>query len=269
MKLRLDDLDARVGRIDRIVANDSLVQMANRIEAQQQEIRQLRGQLEELQNENIKLRKEQRDLYADLDKRLADAATAAATTAAAANRAAAASLPPTSVGDEQTLYNRALDQLAGRATTPPPRRVSAAWPPAYPNGALADNTQYWLGEAYYVTQEFDHATAAFQRVLANWPTPRKAPDALLKLGYTQLEQGKLPAGKASLEQVVGALSGLGCRQTGRRAARQAPEAVAPRRSVACAAVSDPKPRRGSRSPRFSVRCRARAMPWAFPRCSCA
>ncbi len=46
VKLRLDDLDSRVGRIDRIVSNDSLVQMANRIEAQQQEIRLLHGQLE-------------------------------------------------------------------------------------------------------------------------------------------------------------------------------------------------------------------------------
>ncbi len=55
---------------------------------------------------------------------------------------------------------------------------------AFPNGQLADNTQYWLGEAYYVTQEYDHAAAAFQRVLANWPNSRKAPDALLKLGYT-------------------------------------------------------------------------------------
>jgi TolA-binding protein len=53
-----------------------------------------------------------------------------------------------------------------------------------------------------VTQEFDHAAASFQRVLANWPNSRKAPDALLKLGYTQLEQGKLPAGRAALEQVV-------------------------------------------------------------------
>ncbi len=129
VKLRLDDLDTRVGRIDRIVSNDSLVQMANRIEAQQQEIRQLRGQLEELQNDNAKLRKEQRDLYADLDKRLADAATAAATAAAAANRAAAATLPPTSVGDEQTLYNRALDQLKARdyaAATESFRSLAAA-----------------------------------------------------------------------------------------------------------------------------------------------
>jgi len=208
VQVRLDDLDARVGRIDRVVSNQSLVQMANRIDAQQEEIRQLHGQIEELQNDNAKLRKEQRDLYADLDKRLGDtaaAAASAASAAAAANAAATAAAsnnaPPAAVGDEQTLYNKALDQLKSRdyAAAAESFRSLAA---AYPNGQLADNTQYWLGETYYVTQEYDHAAAAFQRVLADWPDSRKAPDALLKLGYTQLEQDKPEAGRATLQQVL-------------------------------------------------------------------
>ena len=92
--MRLDDLDSRVGRIDRIVSNQSLVQMANRIDAQQEEIRQLHGQIEELQNDNAKLRQEQRNLYADLDKRLGETAAAAAAASAAANAVAAATMPP-------------------------------------------------------------------------------------------------------------------------------------------------------------------------------
>lgn len=105
------------------------------------------------------------------------------------------------MGDEQTLYDRALEQLRARdygAAAESFRSLAAA----FPNGQLADNTQYWLGETYYVTQEYDHAVAAFQRVLSNWPASRKAPDALLKLGYTQLEQGKAEAGRATLQQVV-------------------------------------------------------------------
>src|SRR5690606_30671010 len=54
VQLRLDDLDERVGRIDRIVSNNSLVQLSQRIEAQQQELRQLRGRIEELQNDNTR-----------------------------------------------------------------------------------------------------------------------------------------------------------------------------------------------------------------------
>jgi tol-pal system protein YbgF len=196
VQLRLDDLDARVGRIDRIVANQSLIQMAQRLDSLQEEIRGLRGRIEELQNENVKLRKEQRDLYADLDKRLTEAAAVAATAAAPA------AMPQvTSGADEQTQYARALEELKVRnyaAAVETLRSLAVV----YPNGALADNTQYWLGEAYYVTQEYDHATAAFQRVTTNWPNSRKVPDALLKLGYIQAEQNKLPAARATLQQVV-------------------------------------------------------------------
>lgn len=190
VQLRLDDLDARVGRIDRIVSNNSLVQLSQQIEAQQQELRQLRGRIEELQNENAKLRQEQRDLYGDLDRRLNEARAVAATAP-----------PPADPADEQAQYDRALEKLRARdyAGAVDSLRSLAA---AYPNGALADNTQYWLGEAYYVTQEFDHAAAAFQRVLTDFPNSRKAPDALLKLAYTQLEQGNAAAGRANLQQVI-------------------------------------------------------------------
>lgn len=198
VQTRLNDLDARVGRIDRIVSNQSLMQMAQRVDAQQEELRQLRGRIEELQNENATLRKQQRDLYADLDKRLNQAATAAAAAATAASNVPAGA---GSDADEQGQYNRAMEQLRARnypAAVEGFRSLAAA----YPNGQMADNTQYWLGEAYYVTAEYDHAAAAFQKVLNTWPNSRKAPDAMLKLGYTQIEQNKLAAGRATLQQVV-------------------------------------------------------------------
>jgi tol-pal system protein YbgF len=185
VQIRLNDLDSRVGRIDRIVSNQSLMQMAQRVDSLQEEVRTLRGRIEELQNDNTVLKKQQRDLYADLDKRLTDAAAAPAP-----NPAAPA--PGTPATDELGLYNRALEQLRARNY---PAAVDGfrALASSHPNGQMADNTQYWLGEAYYVTAEYDQAAAAFQRVLSGWPNSRKAPDAMLKLGFTQIEQSKLAA----------------------------------------------------------------------------
>jgi tol-pal system protein YbgF len=194
VQVRLDDLDSRVGRIDRIVSNQSLMQMTQRVDGLQEEMRTLRGRIEELQNENAVLKKQQRDLYADLDKRLTEAA-------ASASAAASAPTAPAPEADEQVLYNRALEQLRARnyAAAVDGFRALAA---SHPAGQMADNTQYWLGEAYYVTAEFDQAGAAFQRVLTGWPNSRKAPDAMLKLGYTQIEQNKLAAARATLQQVA-------------------------------------------------------------------
>jgi tol-pal system protein YbgF len=195
VETRLNDLDARVGRIDRVVANQSLLQLAQRVDSLQGEVRTLSGRIEELQNDNATLRKQQRDLYADLEKRVASS-VAASTPAVAATPAM-----PATGADEQTRYNQAFEQLkSGKYDVAIASFGGLA--SAFPNGQLADNTQYWLGEAYYVTQDLDHAAVTFQGLLARWPQSRKAPDAQLKLGYTQIKQNKLAAGKASLALVV-------------------------------------------------------------------
>ena len=35
----------------------------------------------------------------------------------------------------------------------------------YPNSEYADNAQYWLGESYYVTRNYEIALTAFQTLL--------------------------------------------------------------------------------------------------------
>src|SRR6266436_1164864 len=123
VQLKLNDLDARITRIERIVANQ--VEAAQHLDEVQGNVRQLRGRLEELEHSNEALAKQQRDLYADLDKRLA-AAGAAAGGAAAGNASgetaavggvatpgaaagAAAGNAPSSV--EQAVYTQAFDAL--------------------------------------------------------------------------------------------------------------------------------------------------------------
>ena len=72
----------------------------------------------------------------------------------------------------------------------------------YPTSDLNDNAQYWIGEAHYVTRDFEHAAQAFRAVGERWPNSRKAPDALLKLGFTQIEQKHMTDARATLALVV-------------------------------------------------------------------
>jgi tol-pal system protein YbgF len=67
---------------------------------------------------------------------------------------------------------------------------------------LADNAQYWLGEAYYVNRTYSEAQIAFQRVVDKYPQSRKIPDALLKIGFCRYEMKLFDSAKAVLEQVV-------------------------------------------------------------------
>lgn len=55
---------------------------------------------------------------------------------------------------------------------------------AWPDDQLAGNAQYWLGETYYVRNEFDKAAVAFLKVYQKYGKSPKAPDSLLKLGLS-------------------------------------------------------------------------------------
>lgn len=189
---RLTDLDARTQKIERVVQNQSLLQMAQRTDQLQNELSVLRGRIEVLENANETLRKQQRDLYTDLNKRLEQQGGGGSGGAAAGAVAATPS--------DQDAYASAFSTLkAGKYSD-----AIAAFQQflaTYPKSSMADNAQYWLGESYYVTRDFQDAAAAFQAVLDHWPNSTKAPDALLKLGYTQVELKQPGQARATLASV--------------------------------------------------------------------
>ncbi len=54
----------------------------------------------------------------------------------------------------------------------------------YPNDPLSGNAQYWLGETYYVRQDYAAAVKAFAEGYEKYPKSGKAADILLKLGLS-------------------------------------------------------------------------------------
>src|SRR5438309_543566 len=213
VQLKLNDLDARTARIERIVANQ--VELAQRLDEVQSIVRQLRGRLEEPEHGNQAVAKQERDLDADLDKRRAaasgaagGAATGSATgetaaeggaTSPGAAPGAAAGNAPSSV--EQAVYTQAFDALKAGSYSVAITGFKD-FLGTYPASPLAENAQYWLGEAYYVNHDYEAAAGAFRAVLKKWPDSRKAPAALLKLGYTQYAQKQYSAARATLSEVT-------------------------------------------------------------------
>ena len=73
---------------------------------------------------------------------------------------------------------------------------------AFPQSPLADNAQYWLAETHYVRRQFKDALPEFTKVTTQYPQSAKMPDALLKIGYCQIELGDKAAARVSLQQVM-------------------------------------------------------------------
>src|SRR3546814_19745188 len=73
---------------------------------------------------------------------------------------------------------------------------------AHPSGAYAPNAYYWLGESYYVTQNYALAQQQFQALIDRYPTHDKATGALLKVGLSQYGQQLVKIGRASCRERV-------------------------------------------------------------------
>ena len=170
-------------------------------------MRSLRGEVELLQKQSEGGKAQSRSLYGDLEKRLAALETLGGVGSASgvgAGVGASTALPPVgaiTAGGEQATYDAAFNALKG-ADNPKAIASFRSFLTAYPNSPLASNAQYWLGEAFYVTREFDAAAQAFRKVTTDWPDSRKAPDALVKVGFTQAAQGKTGEARATLEEVT-------------------------------------------------------------------
>ena len=203
VQIRMNDLDQRLQRIERVMTNQSLLQMAQRIDALQADLSRMRGEVELLQNQSEGGKSQSRALYGDLEKRLAALETLGGVGGAAAGAAGAGSaLPAAPVpGGEQGAYDAAFSALKGADY---PKAISGfkGFVASYPQSPLASNAQYWLGEAYYVTRDYPNAITAFQTVTAQWPDSRKAPDALVKIGFTQAALGRNGDARVTLESVL-------------------------------------------------------------------
>ena len=62
VQIRLADLDARVAKVERIIANQSLVELSQRVESLEARTRDLQGKSEVQENAVEAAKKQQRDL---------------------------------------------------------------------------------------------------------------------------------------------------------------------------------------------------------------
>ena len=207
--IKLTELEERMDNMERVMRNESLVELAGEMELMREEARALRGQVETLQHESEQARNRQRDQYLDIDRRLqaieggGEPVDFAAPVAGAAAGAAVAAARPAAGGtlDDRGAYEAAFELLkSGRYD-----EANAAFTrflASYPDSSLAGHAQYWLAETYYVQRDFETALAAFNTVVETYPGTRKMPDALLKVGYCNYENGDYAAARGALEKVV-------------------------------------------------------------------
>jgi len=108
--------------------------------------------------------------------------------------------PRAPLKDPKALYNRALKDLqAGKYGGAEADFASLV--EAYPSHKLAGNSQYWLGETFYVRRQYKQAAEAFLAGYTTYARSQKAPDSLLKLGMTLNALGEKKTGCDALAEL--------------------------------------------------------------------
>nr|VFJ66362.1 MAG: tol-pal system protein YbgF [Candidatus Kentron sp. FW] len=232
-------IQERLDHVERVIGNRALMDLLERIDNLQREIRELRGQIEVQGHALSRMKRSQRNYYLDLDKRLQqlEGGKAGSRTVVPRTSSPSGTETPLATGSDATGMREALLQPANPAShrtagygstdfqpgTPdagPGRGEDGDYQAAfdllrkkayaqaiaslkrfleqYPHSRYVEDAQYWLGEAYYITRQFEPALDIFRKLPREYPNSPKISDALLKIGYVQDELNQ----KAEAEQTL-------------------------------------------------------------------
>lgn len=182
----------------------------------EQELREIRGQQEVLGHRLEQAGERDRSRYLDIDRRLKQLEQSVASGSLGAappvvpgtsQMAPGAPVGAVSAGgvaagqSEEAAYEQVFGLLQSGDILGA-RQGFLQFLQTYPNGSLAPNAYYWLGETYYVNRDFDEARATFSSMLQHYPGSQKSPDAKLKLGFTLAELGETDQARSVLSEVA-------------------------------------------------------------------
>ncbi len=263
-------LEARLQRLEQLVGSQGILQMTQQFDELWAELRNLRDALERQGHAVDRIKQQQQELYADLERRLQSlnrsvTGLESAPPPALPDEQEAAALPPL-LTPLDTLEVPELDPLSPAEVTPPavpepiiaepaavapvpgpevlpqaitepvtegsaqesalanPAQIKADYDRAfqqlkqsdyelavrsfqqylqkYPQSEYADNAQYWLAEAFYISGNYAQAVPEYQKLLAQYPDSRKISHGLLKIGFSQQKLGNIGDARQSLRQVL-------------------------------------------------------------------
>lgn len=220
-------LDERVSKLEKKLSGDSQMEMLNHVEQLQNDVLRLRGEVEELTHQLETVKKQQKDMYLDLDRRVPPAQPAAASeapsqgneTASPEAAAPAQATPPAPVAPvpaapAQTppptpaaaipapgspLPNKAPDTLKPPASASPPARLP---PPAASTDATARQAAYQKGFTVLKEGRYPEAIKEFKSFQATYPKGEYSDNAQYWLAEAHYVNRDLPAAREAFRKLV-------------------------------------------------------------------
>ncbi|CAB0149472.1 Cell division coordinator CpoB [Pseudidiomarina piscicola] len=207
-KLGSGSVEERLQQLERVMDARNAAQMAllDQMSTLQDEVAQLRGRTEEHAYQLEQILQRQREIYQEIDRRLA-ATPEPATVTTPSNSVAGTSETSSNTNYSSNLgENDAYDKAIRLVMED--RRYDAAIPEfrsfiqQFPNSTYVPNAHYWLGQLLYAEGDFAEAKQEFTTVVEQYPDSNKRADSILKLGIVAQQQGEKQLARNYFDKVI-------------------------------------------------------------------
>lgn len=211
---RLQEVETKTAQLIRRLDAMNPGQTSQDLTQIRDDLRTLRGEVEELRFETQNRERGNKELLINLDRRLqqieqgtvAGAGVSGTGTVATATPGtiAPATAPRSAVAtpEEERAYLGTFDLLKNGKYDEAIagfKEMLGQWP----QGRYADNGWYWMGEAQLVKRDYSGAASSFKALAQGFPQSPKMADGLYKLGLAQVELKQNAEARASLQRVIG------------------------------------------------------------------
>jgi len=198
-------------RLAQLDETADLAEIFHRLQILQQEVRELRGLVEEQAFQIKRLSRQQQEQYIDLDGRLLALRGGAPAVGLVGRQAPSRSSGGTPLPrggsasatktTEQAAYDAAFDLLKEHRYQESSELFSRLIAD-FPNGRYTPTAFYWLGELYLAMEDEEQARQWFAQVLALYPDHSKVPDTSFKLGVVYDRLGDREQSVLYLNRVI-------------------------------------------------------------------
>jgi tol-pal system protein YbgF len=203
---QIDKLEARVLQLEALNVADvtkqqtkSLLDLQGQLDDIKNQLRNLRGQNEEIAHGLQDAEKREKDFYVDLDTRLRKFESA--------NPNPDASVASTASADpsDPAVENRAIEAAYANVTAGNNANAVKAFQDflkKYPDSVHVPNALFWLAGAQAGTKDHKGALVTLERLLNDYPKFAKGADATLLLANSQIQLKQTAAAQKTLKQLI-------------------------------------------------------------------
>lgn len=180
------------------VRNNALNSMQQQIDELQTELSELRGVTEEQAYTINQILQRQRELYQEIDRRLAAAQSTPQVPAVGSN----SNVNYSSNLTENEAYDHAVNLVLKQKEYDKAIIEFQAFNQKFPNSSYSANAHYWLGQLLFNKGKLNEAGTEFSNVINNFENSSKRSDAMLKLGMVEQKLNNPQKAKAVFNQLI-------------------------------------------------------------------